>query len=190
MEKTKQDLRVKKTIGLIQSTFYDMMNEMDYSDITVKELTMRAQINRKTFYLHYETIDALLLEIQENIVKAFLAKTKNLDTLHDIDKLTKEFFLFCSTQDPLSQKIICTKDYSHLCRQISDKIMEKRRSVTSLNSLDKTTGDIVVVFLTSTTLELFRYWVLTGKKVDLDRMVAISSTLINNGIKGLLTQSL
>ena len=65
MDKTKQeDLRVRKTKEAIRRTFEDMICEMDYEKITVKELTDRAMINRKTFYLHYETLDDLLEELQ------------------------------------------------------------------------------------------------------------------------------
>ena len=54
MEKrTSEDLRVRKTKEAIRTAFQGMICEMDYDQITVKELTARAQINRKTFYLHY-----------------------------------------------------------------------------------------------------------------------------------------
>ncbi len=44
-----EDLRVQKTIDTIQKTFKDMICEMDYGKITVKELCERARINKKTF---------------------------------------------------------------------------------------------------------------------------------------------
>ena len=59
MEK-KEDLRIRKTREAIHRTFKEMICEMDYDQITIKELTQRAQINRKTFYLHYTGLDALL----------------------------------------------------------------------------------------------------------------------------------
>ena len=61
MDKTKQDdLRVRKTKESIRRAFEEMICEMDYEQITVKELADRALINRKTFYLHDETLDDLL----------------------------------------------------------------------------------------------------------------------------------
>ena len=75
MDKTKQeDLRVRKTKEAIRRTFEDMICEMDYEKITVKELTDRAMINRKTFYLHYETLDDLLEELQQEIVDSFTSQ--------------------------------------------------------------------------------------------------------------------
>ena len=70
MDKTKQeDLRVRKTREAIRRTFEDMICEMDYEKISVKELTDRAMINRKTFYLHYETLDDLLEELQQKLLE-------------------------------------------------------------------------------------------------------------------------
>ena len=55
-----EDLRVRKTIRGIKAAFEFLICEKDYGKITVKELCDRAQINKKTFYTYYETLDALL----------------------------------------------------------------------------------------------------------------------------------
>lgn len=52
----KTDLRVLKTRTAIKNTFKEMVMEMNASDIQIKELTERAMIHRKTFYLHYTCI--------------------------------------------------------------------------------------------------------------------------------------
>ena len=67
MDRTsKQDLRFIKNENLIQNTFREMIAENEYSRISIKELTERALINRKTFYLHfkdkYDLLDAILKE--------------------------------------------------------------------------------------------------------------------------------
>ena len=59
-----EDLRVQKTIDAIQKTFEDMICEMDYEKITVKELCERARINKKLFYRYYSVLDDLLAELQ------------------------------------------------------------------------------------------------------------------------------
>ena len=64
MEQKKTDLRVIRTRKAIRDAFCSMIMEMDYPDITIKELTQRAMINRNTFYLHYDSLDALLRELQ------------------------------------------------------------------------------------------------------------------------------
>ena len=45
-QNSKQDLRFIKNENLIRETFYQLLGAMDYSKISIKELTQRAQINR------------------------------------------------------------------------------------------------------------------------------------------------
>ena len=88
MDKTKQDdLRVRKTKEAIRRTFEEMICEMDYEQITVRELTDRAMINRKTFYLHYETLDNLLEELQQEIVDSFTSQNISYKSMADIRRI-------------------------------------------------------------------------------------------------------
>ena len=67
----KVDLRVKKTNAAIKSAFIGMIMERDPADMTVKELTERAQIHRKTFYLHYTCMEALFEDMIQDIANAY-----------------------------------------------------------------------------------------------------------------------
>ena len=72
-----EDLRIQKTMDAIQKTFEDMICEMDYEKITVKELCERARINKKTFYRYYSTLDDLLTELQGVMIEEYLKRIKN-----------------------------------------------------------------------------------------------------------------
>ena len=67
----KTDLRVIKTRKAIKDTFKEMIMEKDASEITVKELTDRVMIHRKTFYLHYTSIEALYEDILSKLSKDY-----------------------------------------------------------------------------------------------------------------------
>ncbi|WP_145946194.1 TetR/AcrR family transcriptional regulator [Paenibacillus sp. Y412MC10] len=49
----KIDRRILKSRQAIQSTFLQMLLQEGFDEITVKKLTEKADIGRKTFYLHY-----------------------------------------------------------------------------------------------------------------------------------------
>lgn len=49
MAEKKVDLRIQRTKENIRRVFEEMICEMDYEDMSIKELTERARINRKTF---------------------------------------------------------------------------------------------------------------------------------------------
>lgn len=65
------DLRVIKTQELIVGTFFQMLGEMPFSEITVKEITQRARINRSTFYRHYLDIIQLRDDCIDGVVSGF-----------------------------------------------------------------------------------------------------------------------
>lgn len=46
----------------LKAAFWELLSEMNYSHITVKKLTSRAQLNPNTFYYHYDTMDTLAMD--------------------------------------------------------------------------------------------------------------------------------
>ena len=56
----KLDPRVKRTRNLILSSFNDLLAEESFDTISVQDVTEKAQINRATFYAHFEDKYALL----------------------------------------------------------------------------------------------------------------------------------
>ena len=83
----KEDLRIRRTKESIRKAFNEMICEMDYEQISIKELTGRANINRKTFYLHYDSLDDLLRELQNELAQAFIKRTEGLERPRDLDKI-------------------------------------------------------------------------------------------------------
>ena len=83
----KNDLRSIRTKNAIQTAFRNLMGKLPYNKITVTALTEAAGINRKTFYLHYETMDDLLEEMRCEILQTGIEQFVNLrfpEDLHTI----------------------------------------------------------------------------------------------------------
>ena len=53
------------TRKVIRETFLQMLGEMPLDKITVKDIVLRCNINRNTFYYHYADIYAVLTEVLE-----------------------------------------------------------------------------------------------------------------------------
>lgn len=81
MENTKKvDRRVRKTRSLLRQGLMKLMSEKDINDISVTELTELVDINRGTFYLHYEDIYDMLQKIESELFTEFnQILTKNFD---------------------------------------------------------------------------------------------------------------
>ncbi len=67
-----QDLRVIKTRSRIRSAFCEMLKKSPVEKISVTELAKEAQINKGTFYLHYQDIYALYNEIRNDFLQEMI----------------------------------------------------------------------------------------------------------------------
>lgn len=67
----KLDRRQRRSRAAIREAFKELLQEKDLSQITVTEIARRADRDRKTFYLHYSSIDDLVDEtLQEECQRA------------------------------------------------------------------------------------------------------------------------
>ena len=73
LPKTNEDRRIRKTKQLLRQSFASLLAEKPLEDITVKELTERADINRGTFYCHYKDIYDLKDQIERELFDEFVA---------------------------------------------------------------------------------------------------------------------
>jgi AcrR family transcriptional regulator len=69
-EKKREDPRVKRTRKLLNQAFMDLVNEKGFQSLTVQDIADRAQVNRATFYAHFEDkFDMLDTFIRENFLE-------------------------------------------------------------------------------------------------------------------------
>jgi AcrR family transcriptional regulator len=63
MTQAKTDPRILRTRKLIMNAFIELSGKKEFKDITVKDITAEAMINRATFYYHFEDIYDLLEKV-------------------------------------------------------------------------------------------------------------------------------
>lgn len=181
----KEDLRARRTKTFIRKAFEEMICEMDYEKISIKELTERANINRKTFYLHYNSLDDLLLELQNELAQSFIERTKHLDRPGDLDKITREFYLANEELGKLGERITCSGSYHYISRRISNDIMNQAWKKQKNSDKNPYIQNIFMTYIFQSTLAIYKQWVADGKKIPLEDMIQITSDLVCNGVNGL-----
>ncbi|MCI8937999.1 MAG: TetR/AcrR family transcriptional regulator [Lachnospiraceae bacterium] len=182
----KEDLRIQRTKEAIRTTFEDMICEMDYEQISIKELAQRARINRKTFYLHYNTLDDLLREIQNEMAQNFIKRTQGLKRPRDMDKITREFFLCSEELGKLGERITCSGNYKYISRKITNDIMNQTwKTDSQSSSVNPYIQNVVMTYVAQSTLEIYKQWIADGKKIPIEDIINIATQLICNGVNGL-----
>lgn len=93
MRKEKQDLRYMKTEKAIQKAFHELLQEKTLQKITVKEIAQRAEINKTTFYAHYETLPDLIDSLESEYVEYIVANLDQVQVLfEDSDRFIENLY--------------------------------------------------------------------------------------------------
>lgn len=179
MRERPDDIRVGKTIRAIHATFEDMMCEMDYRDITVKELCARVPVNKKTFYRYYETLDFLLAEFQETMMADYLARVDGLTIPKDLEAITREFFAFAAERGKVFERITCGGPYSALQQQMTNRVMARHDS----DDVIEPKRSILLAYVTESTLAIYRQWVADGKMLSVEEITKLAVKLICKGAR-------
>lgn len=77
----KQTSKYFNTAAKMNEALLSLLEKKDLQYITVKDICSEAEVNRSTFYLHYETIADLLNETTERIMQRFKDKFSHVQTL-------------------------------------------------------------------------------------------------------------
>ena len=182
----KEDLRVVKTKEIIRNTFKNMILEMDYDYITIKELTERAKINRKTFYLHYESLDDLLLEIQNSLANNFIEKQVSYTNLEDMKYLIGLFFE-SANKNPLDERILCSGSYRNISDRIYKKVMDYRKKTNrGAFSDNEAYENIIFAYYGANSAIIYRQWVADGKKLSLEEVKELAIKLVCHGLESIM----
>jgi AcrR family transcriptional regulator len=88
MSETRTDPRVQRTRKLIMDSFIDLSGKKEFKDITVKDITTEALINRATFYYHFEDIYDLLDKVLSEVLLINLGSN-----LYENSELNEEAFV-------------------------------------------------------------------------------------------------
>jgi AcrR family transcriptional regulator len=69
--KDEDDRRIRKTKSALKRAFINLLSKKDIKEISVRELTELADINRGTFYLHYQDVYDFFTHIEGEVLEEF-----------------------------------------------------------------------------------------------------------------------
>mgnify|MGYP003304279942 CR=1 FL=1 len=118
------DRRVKRTKKALYDALLILLKDKTINEITVTELTTKADVNRATFYFYYTDLIDMLHQIQNDAFEAFkniIQKTTNsVTTIEGFTEYAERVFSFCKEHEAITRFII-TNDVNN---QIYTRIRE------------------------------------------------------------------
>lgn len=176
------DRRFARTEKAIRAALHRLVESGGLESVSVSALAREADINRKTFYLHYDSVD------------------------HLVDRVSEEQAYLIA--DNLQKVISGSDDRSAVLRELSDGIsanMKMLRGVTDRMSIqsqiqklekplsealladdaygfgnDSAFAHYLVIFLVAGLLAMYRRWLLTGSEVPFDELARVEEFVVES----------
>jgi AcrR family transcriptional regulator len=163
----KKDRRIRKTEKQLLDGLTYLMQTKSINDITVRELSDIVDINRSTFYLHYQDIYDMIEHIEDNLIEQF---TQTLNSNHKRNgELTEQEFkkvMVSIFEFLLQNRTICKALIGHngdikflnkINEIISERIQELLRNYAS-NKYSDTDLELVKHYFVSGCIGLVQCW--------------------------------
>ncbi|CAJ2233747.1 TetR/AcrR family transcriptional regulator [Companilactobacillus paralimentarius] len=184
-----EDLRVQRTISNIYKAFEKLICEKEYQKITVKELSELAQINKKTFYRYYPTLDDLLTEMQAKYAEEYLKEIKGYQYPKDLAKSVRAFFTYSADQGEAYDKITSSVvgNYVGIRQQMIDNVMNSTWGESKeFNLMTDWQQNALLNFVEQTGLNVYKQWVSQGKQEPLEDVIESATLLMQGGVNNFL----
>ncbi|MBG9734420.1 TetR/AcrR family transcriptional regulator [Paenibacillus alvei] len=122
MTQSKTDPRILRTRKLIMDSFIELSGKKEFKDITVKDITTEAMINRATFYYHFEDIYDLLDKVLSEVLLINLNAIDFGNSVLNEASLIKIFVAITDFQSALSNR--CHRGYDETIARIIREQLE------------------------------------------------------------------
>lgn len=185
MQEKKIDRRVRKTKSNLLRCLTELMSKKKINDITVKELTDLADVNRSTFYLYYKDIFDMVDQVETQII----------DDFNEVfEKLAKEGSNYTNLLSFYTYIFEYVKSNTQLCKILfgpngDSSFIEKFKNAINKvrppfsESIPQTRAHYLRPFIIGGCISIIQQWLHDDMNLSPEEMAAIISEMTVNSCK-------
>lgn len=184
----KHDRRILKTKRAIYEALVELMQKKNLNSITVTELAAAANINRKTFYTYYSTVNDVLDEVINELVSSL----KNLmyAMSEDYNMLSPQtLFAFLNTimSDVDIVRALFTSDngnmlFNKLQKALQETLLKELIDNDIKMNIPPEQYPLISSFVAGGMIYVYYEWITNPNGTSLDEMARTLTTLIISGV--------
>ena len=186
----KLDRRVVRTKQQIRQALIELLSQKSENNISVRELTQKANINRGTFYIHYKDIHDLVEQLVDEGVEKLLGVCRRhppAQTPRAPYPFLTDLFQTLQSDSQLFTILLGntgSQAYSErVCKAIQDHFLNDLLSV--FYSADPKQRQVASDFIVAGCLHEALVWLKNGTKETPDEMAYLTGRIIMHGIDAL-----
>lgn len=185
------DRRQTKTKKLIKDAYLNLLREKPINKITVTEIAKKANIERKTFYLHYSCTDDIIFEYEQDyytFIMKYLGKYVNQpqygihDILNRINRILIHLFPFLNQLSRNEASRLVLKTFiERMIKTVIKEFLLKHYELT------KSKIDYYVEFYSSGLSSLYMGYI-SDPSIEIKELSKIAYNVCFNGVDNILSK--
>lgn len=195
MKEATLDRRIRKTRKLLRQCLTALLKEKKIQDITVREISDMADINRGTFYLHYKDVFDLLEQIETELLDEL---DEVLKRYHAGDLLSKPSLIFTEVYSLVKDNsdivriLIGDNGDLNFVNRLNDIVREKclKDWMELFRPKDSGAFDAYYAFIVAGCIGIVKHWLSSGLKQSPEQLALLTEQIILKGIRMFETEDL
>lgn len=184
------DRRVSKTRKAIKTALVELILEKDSPKMTITEIAKRADIDRKTFYLHYDSVNDVVRDFSKEKLTELRERLKDsnfYDDAFDIDFLFKALNVAISDNIDLYRHIAKNPGYSSFWEE-TKSVVEESMLENVLSQIDASPQELSLYaeYFSSGIMAIYTKWLRNELDLSQEQLARSVATLSYYGLHGLL----
>lgn len=183
MKEEKVDRRIKRTKSMMRDALMDLMDEMPFGEITAKNITNRADLNRATFYLHYNNVFELLDELENEVASGFSQMLEQVEIKHGQDweyPVVGQICNYIVENQRLCRCLLLNPRSDRFARKLTEIMKRKGMQVKEEMGLDFDSNkeEYIHQFIACGAMGMVKQWLLEEMPISKEEMTDFAMLLI------------
>lgn len=186
-ELKKEDRRVRRTKKLLTQALTELLQKKQVNEITVKELTDLADMNRGTFYMYYKDIFDMLEKIEDELFQKLdiIAQShEHGDPTQQVKPILLDLFRFIEENQEMFRVLLSPNGDMNFLHRLYEAIRERSLEIwkDQMGSLGEEEFDYRYSFVIFGCAGMIRAWVNRSCQETDMQMAELADRMIRRGI--------
>lgn len=185
------DKRIVKTKAAIQNAYLSLLMEKNTTKISIAEIARHANIDRKTFYLHYRSVDDIISEFTEALIGELLQTLEQNNFFqhpYDVGCIFRTLNHILGEHMDFYRHIARHTNYNFFWEQVQEIIVRTVVDTYShLANIPKEQLELYTQFFASGIIAVYQSWLKGETNCSLDELGNIPVEIAYHGIQNIFS---
>ncbi len=169
--------RTRMTKTLIKESFLDILDSTPFDKISVTQICEAADVNRSTFYAHYEDTRQLLREIENDVLEQ-IPVPENIPAIYTEDSfliMLTQFLKYIRKKERTFRLLMMSNETNSFSERVISSVFESYSNMKLVD--DSLLSRYGYIFSINGVIGLVKEWIASGFPIDEKALAQLSLTM-------------